>query len=124
MGPDRAGQYTLRKIVNRHIHTSGSQVINRFRQPLAIVHGIHPEHRIVRNGKTGVFESHQRDVIDERQISGDPPTCLRDNRRGQAALVVVDFLAGRSSTSAGLGSEGKYLAQPHDYFELVQMGEL
>src|SRR5712672_3459633 len=93
MRPDRAGQYTLRKIINRNIHPGGNQVINSFRQPLAIVHGIHPEHRIVRNGKTGVFESHQRDVINERQIAGDPPARLRDNRRGQGMQDNADFNA-------------------------------
>src|SRR5258707_15622086 len=93
MRPDRTGQYTLRKIINRNILPGGNQVINSFRQPFAIVHGIHPEHRIVRDGKAGVFESHQRDMIDEGQIAGNPLARLRDDRRGQGMQDNADFNA-------------------------------
>ena len=91
MRPDRTRQYTLRKIVNRHIHASGGQVINRFREPLAIVHGIHPEHRIVCNGKTGVFESHQRDVIDKREIARNPSAGLYDDRGSEPVKHNANF---------------------------------
>jgi hypothetical protein len=41
--------------------------------------------------KPGVLETHQRDVVDERQIAGDPPACLLDDRRGESVQDNSDF---------------------------------
>ena len=57
-------------------YTSGNQVINGLSEWFAIVHRIDPEHGIIRNRKARVFEAHQRDVIDKREIAGNPPAGL------------------------------------------------
>ena len=89
--PDRLWKNTLGKIVHRHVDTSGPQVIDGPCESVAIVYRIHPKHGIVCNRKTRIFQTHQRDVIDERQITGNPSTGVLDDRRGQRMQDDTDF---------------------------------
>ena len=93
MRPNRAWKDAFRKVIDGYIDASGTQMVDGPREPLAIVDRIHPEHGIVCNGKARVFKTHQRDVIDERQIAGNPPARVLDDGRGQRMQDDADLNA-------------------------------
>jgi hypothetical protein len=72
-------------------YTGGNEVINGLREWFAVVHRIDPEHGIIRNRKARVFEAHQRDVIDKREIARNPSAGLYDDRGSEPVKHNANF---------------------------------
>ena len=49
-----------------------------------VVDWIYPEQRIIRNCETRIFKAHERYVVNEGQVSGDPSTRLNKSGCGDS----------------------------------------
>ena len=65
-GPDAGVEHAERQVVDRDVDPSCGENVNAGRQLFLIVQRINPKDVVVGDGKAGVFQAHQRNVIHER----------------------------------------------------------
>jgi hypothetical protein len=80
--PYGSGKHATLKIVDRYAYLARCQDVDRFCELFPIIHRVNPQEFVIGNRKPGVFQAHQRDVVNEWQISREPLTC-GDNSRSR-----------------------------------------
>ena len=70
--PYLAREQTKGKIVDRDVHSSRSHHIDATSQIGLVIEWVDPQQILIGEREARVFHAHQCDVIDERQITGEP----------------------------------------------------
>ena len=97
--PYLAREQTKGKIIDRDVHTSRSQHIDATSQICLVIERVDPQQILIGEREARVFQAHQRDVVDKRQITRQPsagfsqPSCgdgMKNNAHLDAPTLVLE----------------------------------